>query len=180
MTPHLEQYERMADPFGRVVAGITDWGAASPCAGWTARDVLAHVVDTQRDFLGKHTDLGPAPDLTGDPAAGWRAHDDQVRALLGDPALAATEFEGHFGPATVGDTLIRFYGFDLLVHRWDLARSAGADERLSGHELGVIEAAVEGFGESLYSPGICERPVEVREDADRQARTLALLGRRSA
>nr|WP_217997146.1 TIGR03086 family metal-binding protein [Kineosphaera limosa] len=173
----MQQYERLAEPFGAVVETIDDWEAASPCEGWSARDVLAHVVDTQRDFLGAHVDVGAAPELGDDSGAGWRSHDARVRELLGDPAVAATEFEGHFGPATVGDTLVRFYGFDLLVHRWDLARSAGRDERFNGNELGIIEAAVEGFGDALYGDGICKRPVPVPEGADRQARTLALLGR---
>lgn len=179
MTGDLQQYERMADPFGEVVAAITDWDAPSPCVGWSARDVLTHVISTQREFLSAHADLGPVAGPGSDPASGWRAHDARVRELLADDAVATKEFEGHFGPATVGDTLIRFYGFDLLVHRWDLARSAGREERFSAHELAVIEAAVEGFGEHLYAEGICRRPVETPAGADRQARTLALLGRAS-
>lgn len=179
MTGHLQQYTLMADPFGKVVATITDWNAPSPCEGWSARDVLDHVISTQRDFLSAHVDLGPAPELSDDPASGWRTHDARVRELLADDAVAAKEFTGHFGPATVGDTLIRFYGFDLLVHRWDLARSAGRDEHLSAHELAVIETAIEGFGEHLYADGICKRPVQTPAGADRQTRTLALLGRRA-
>ncbi len=29
--------------------------------------------------------------------------------------------------ATFADTLANFYGFDMLVHRWDLARALGQD-----------------------------------------------------
>ncbi|WP_199583032.1 maleylpyruvate isomerase family mycothiol-dependent enzyme [Blastococcus sp. TF02-09] len=46
------------------------WGEPSPCEGWTAADVVAHMVDTQRDFLGQRgVELGAAPDVAADPAA---------------------------------------------------------------------------------------------------------------
>lgn len=177
MTTHLEQYVRLAEPFGRIVAQTDDWTAPSPCEGWCAADVVEHVISTERSFLGAHADVGAAPDVSADPAAAWRAHDDRVRELLADESVAAAEFDGHFGPASVGDTLVRFYGFDLLAHRWDIARSQGRDERFTGHELAILENAVEGFGDALYSEGICRRPVDVGDDADRQTRLLALLGR---
>ena len=40
MTTHLEQYVRLAEPFGRVVAQTDDWRAPSPCEGWCAADVV--------------------------------------------------------------------------------------------------------------------------------------------
>lgn len=181
MTTHLAIYEPLATRFGAVVDTTTDWAAASPCEGWTARDVLDHVIGTQRDFLGQHLpargiDLGPAPDLT-DPVAAWRAHDTRVRELLADESVAGHEFAGYFGPTTVGDTLVRFYGFDLLVHRWDIAQAAGRDERFDDAELDVIEGAAAGFGEHLYGEGICKPALAAPADADRQAQVLARLGR---
>ena len=177
MTSHLEQYVRLAEPFGRVVAQTDDWRAPSPCEGWSAADVVEHVIGTERSFLGAHADVGAAPEVAADPAAAWREHDARVRGLLADESVATAEFAGHFGPTTVGDTLVRFYGFDLLAHRWDIARSQGRDERFTGHELAIFENAVEGFGDALYSDGICRRPIDVGDDADRQTRLLALLGR---
>ena len=177
MTTHLEQYVKLAEPFGRVVADTRHWDAPSPCDGWCAADVVEHVIDTERSFLGAHADVGTAPDVAADPAAAWREHDARVRGLLADESVATAEFDGHFGPTTVGDTLVRFYGFDLLAHRWDIARSQGCDERFTGHELAILENAVEGFGDALYSDGICRRPIDVGDDADRQTRLLALLGR---
>ena len=68
------------------------------------------------------------------------------------------------------------YGWDLLVHRWDLARALGADDRFTDKELDQIEAALAGFGDALYGPGICAAPVDVAESEPRQVRLLALLG----
>lgn len=176
---HQQQYARLADPFGAVVGHVTDWDAASPCAGWSARDVLGHVVQTQREFLGSHdVDLGDAPDLA-DPAAAWRQHDRDVRSALADDTIGEREFDGYFGRTTVGETLTTFYGFDLMVHRWDLARAAGRDERFTDDELGALETSVEGFGDQLYAEGICKPGVTAPEGADRQQRLLARLGRSS-
>lgn len=172
-----QQYARFADPFGAVVGQVPDWDAPSPCEGWSARDVLGHVVQTQREFLGSHdVDLGDAPDLA-DPAAAWRQHDRDVRSALADDTVGSREFDGYFGRTTVGETLTRFYGFDLMVHRWDLARAAGRDERFTDDEIVALDAAADGFGEHLYAEGICKPGVTAPEGAGRQQRLLARLGR---
>lgn len=187
MSTTATRYAALADPFGAVVDSLerTDWDAVSPCEGWTARDVLGHVMSTQTDFLGQHgIDLGAGgssdhtPDA--DPSASWHSHDGRLRELLADPAVEGLEYEGAFGRTTVGATIMTFYGFDLLVHRWDLAQAVGHDEVLDATELDTIEASADGFGEHLYGEGICKPAVEVPADADRQTSVLARLGRRSA
>ncbi|MFB9072702.1 hypothetical protein ACFFX0_16455 [Citricoccus parietis] len=85
--------------------------------------------------------------------------------------------ETPFGDSTVGQVLLDFYGMDLIVHRWDLATSQGADHRLSDDELAEVDAAVDGYGAAAYGPGIFKDPVQVPEDADRQARVLGRTGR---
>ncbi len=175
-----DRYAGLAAGFGAVLdaVGPDDWTAPSPCAGWTARDVVAHVIDTQRDFLtGHHVDAGPAPSLH-DPAAAWRSHSHRVADAVADPDIANRSFDGHFGPTSVGETLLRFYGFDMVAHRWDVATAVGAELRFTDDELTMMETAADGFGEALYSDGVCER-VEIPDDADRQTILLARLGRRS-
>jgi uncharacterized protein (TIGR03086 family) len=119
--------------------------------------------------------LGPRPD--GDPAAVWAAHRAAVLAV--DDEVWHREYAGFFGPTTVGATLAEFYGFDLVVHRWDVGRAVGRDVRFSDAEMDDAERAVAGFGEHLYGEGICARPVPVPNGADRQTRLLAVLGRSS-
>ncbi|ASR00930.1 maleylpyruvate isomerase family mycothiol-dependent enzyme [Gordonia rubripertincta] len=179
--PLLDRYNSYADGFGDVLATVPAeaWSSPSPCDGWTARDVVAHVVDTQRDFFAGHgVDLGPAPSLD-DPASGWRTHREAVAARLADPSVADHAFDGHFGPTTIGETLLRFYGFDMIAHRWDIATAAGLDHRFTDDQLAEMEAAADGFGDALYSEGVCER-VDVPAGADRQTALLARLGRRAA
>lgn len=177
ISPDLESWSRHADPFTAVVDQVDDWSAASPCAGWTAADVVEHVISTERDFLAGQ-DVELRDDTTGsDPAERWRSHEATVRAALADPSVGAREYDGAFGRTTIGATLARFYGFDLLVHRWDLTRSQGRDEVLTDAEIDEIDHAVDGFGEHAYAPGIFARPVEVPAEAGRQARVLARTGR---
>lgn len=178
-------YARLAAPFTTVVDRLetADWDAASPCEGWRARDVLEHVMTSQREFLQKQgPDLGarlePAPGTTdSDAAATWHAHDALVQQLLADPEVRDHAYDGVFGTTTVGRSLVHFYGFDLLVHRWDIATSAGLDERLTDAELDVVEQSADGFGEHLYDEGVCRPAVSATEGADRQERVLARLGR---
>lgn len=173
----VDEYIRHSTAFTRVIREVEGWNRDSPCEGWTARDVLRHVIDTQRDFLSGHrVELGTAPDL-GDPVGAWTAHDRAVRVALADPGIAEREFAGAFGPTTLGETMGRFYGFDLVAHRWDLARADGREERFTDSELDLLEQSVEGFGEHLYAAGICKPALETGVEADRQERLLALLGR---
>lgn len=178
MSDFRDTYRRRADRFTAVVDALPAdaWGAPSACAGWSAADVLAHVIDTQRDFFGTHgVELGARP--AGDPPADWAAHRAAVETV--DDEVLHREYDGYFGRTTVGATLVDFYGFDLVVHRWDIARAAGRDERFGETELDEIEREIPVMGEALYSDGVCARPVPVPDGADRQQRVLALLGRAS-
>lgn len=175
---YQQAYAAAADPFSAIVRGGRDWGAKSPCEGWTAADVLHHVRTTQREFLASHGLDQDWPADQADPVADWLAHDARVRALLSDEMIRTRAIDGYFGPSTIGDLLAGFYGWDLLVHRWDLASALGVDAGLTDAELDAIEAPLPMFGDQLYSPGICQSPLDAPPDADRQARVLARLGRR--
>ncbi|QQS01871.1 MAG: TIGR03086 family protein [Austwickia sp.] len=173
------EYDRCQAPFMAVVDALapTDWSRPSPCAGWTAADVLAHVIDTQRDVMMRAGhDLGLPPDLA-DPPIGWRTHAEAVARYLADPVVADQEVPSMGGTSTLGEVMTRFYGFDMLVHRWDLARAAGRDAAWTDAELDAIEAALDGFGEHLYGEGICAPAVPVPDDAPRADRLLARMGR---
>ena len=141
MQPQISRFLDNAGRFSAVVATVTDWSAPSPCAQWSAADVVAHVVDTQRDFLTQRGfDVGPRPE--GDPAAVWHRHLDLVTALVQDERRVTAEYDGYFGRTTLAATLADFYGWDLLVHRWDLGRAAGQPVELSEQEQGRVELHV--------------------------------------
>ena len=65
------------------------------------------------------------------------------------------------------------------MHRWDLGRALGQDVRWTEEEMERLEKAIAGFGDALYSEGVCRPAVDVPDDADRQTRLLGLMGRRA-
>jgi uncharacterized protein (TIGR03086 family) len=178
MNTLIDDYLTNADRFSAVVDAAGDWTAPSPCEGWTARDVLDHVVDSQRDFLVKR-DLDPGPRPEGEPRRVWAAHLDGVRRVVADDAVVAAEYDGYFGRTSIADTLANFYGFDLVAHRWDLGRALGQEVRWTEDEMDRLEKAMAGFGDALYSEGVCKPALDVAADADRQTRLLAKMGRRA-
>ncbi|GAB2448953.1 TIGR03086 family metal-binding protein [Nocardioides hungaricus] len=173
----MDFFSQAADHFTATVESTDDWSAPSPCEGWTAADVVDHVVDTERDFLSRYdVDLGDRP--TGPPDRVWAEHLAAVRARVADD-LRAQEYDGFFGRTTIGATLDDFYGFDLVVHGWDLGSSQGAPTTFADADMDAMEVSFDGFGDHAYDEGVFRRPVDVSEDADRQTRLLARMGRRA-
>jgi uncharacterized protein (TIGR03086 family) len=173
---HFDDFQQKADRFTAIVDGASPgrWPDMSPCEGWSAADLVDHVVESQRSFLDRQQiDLGPRPG--GDPATVWHAHLSAMLQAVAD--VADREYDGYFGRTTIGDTLANFYGFDLVVHRWDLARATGQDSAFSEDEMDYLEQAIAGFGDQLYAEGVCKPAVPAPEEATRQERLLATMGR---
>lgn len=182
MSDIADRYRTLAARFTETVEAVPDdrWDDSSPCSEWSARQVVDHVAESERDFLAR---FERAPDPVGggrDPMATWAPVRDAVQATLGDPAAADTAFEGYFGPSTFAAAIGDFYAFDLLVHRWDVARATGLTdhEAMPPEEVTRSFAEMRGMGDALRQPGICGPEVEIGDDADEQSRFLAFLGRR--
>lgn len=170
-------FRRRADRFAAVLAGVGDsWDAPTPCPDWTVRQLVDHVIGTERDFLERH-DLGVAEPEGDDPAARFGDHLAAVNRRLDEPGVAERRFDGYFGPTTIGDTLADFYGWDLAVHAWDAARGSGQRLDWDDAEVARLGRAADGWGEALHSEGVCAEPLEVPDDASAQDRLLARLGR---
>lgn len=181
MSP-ADHYRDLAAKFSAIVDAVpTDrWSSPSPCDDWTARDVVAHVVDTQRDIVTK-VDLelppGPAPDA--DPPGAWAVTRDAIQEILDDPNRGNLEYDGYFGRTSLAATIDKFFTFDLVVHGWDLARATGLDETIADVDLDFVESVSAGMGESIRMDGVCGPAIEVSEGADRTTRVLAFLGRQA-
>jgi uncharacterized protein (TIGR03086 family) len=182
MSEVSDRYQRLSEEFAAVVAGVPDdrWSATSPCDGWTARDVVQHVCDTQALFLGLVDEPpGTGPAVADDPLGAWRAAAAPVAAVLSDPERSAVVYDGVFGPTTFESAVDRFANFDLVVHRWDLARATGGDEAIAEADAQRVLDGVGAFGPALYGPGVCADPLRVPDDADVTTRMLAGVGRRA-
>jgi uncharacterized protein (TIGR03083 family) len=129
-------YDRIADRFGDLLDRCPPdrWTSPSPCPGWTARDVAAHVVRNHRRALaGLDRSTITAPTAGEDIDRAWRDATDRVRAALRDPVRAATPMGAEFGPVTFAGFIRRMACADTLIHTWDFARATGQDEALDAN-----------------------------------------------
>ncbi|CAN5703232.1 TIGR03086 family metal-binding protein [soil metagenome] len=180
MTEISERYDRNAATFAAKVGAVPDdqWASPSPCEGWTARDVVRHVIDAHGIFLGLvGRELGDIPPVDDDPAAAFDAARRQMQDDLDDPDRGGEEFDGFFGRTTFAAAIDRFLSGDLVVHGWDLARATGLDERLDAAEVQRALEEMPKFGDALRSPQTFGPALEPPPGADDQAKLLAFLGR---
>ncbi len=147
MTDWIALQARATDLYDAVLPAVTDWDAATPCSEWTAREVLAHVVEEQLwvpGLLAGGTVDEVAEDLedrlrrlhgaTGpDLAADWHTLRAPVAAAWQGTPVDSAEVQLSYGRAPVAHYLAQ-QTFDLAVHAWDLAVSQGMDLRW-GDEL---------------------------------------------
>lgn len=181
MTEISRRYARLAAAFADKVAAVPDfrWSKESPCEGWSARQVVAHVVDSQGMFLGLvGQDMGELPSVDEYPLSAVEAATARIRRELADPERAQVTFEGHFGTTTFEAAVDRFLCFDLVVHGWDLARATGQDETIAPEDVARVREQAEAFGDAMRGPGAFGPEVAVPDDAGEQDKLLAFLGRR--
>jgi uncharacterized protein (TIGR03086 family) len=191
MTEIADRYRRRADAFERVIAAVApgQWSDPSPCAAWTARDVVDHIVTMHGVMLRPlDREIGDAPPVDDDPLEAFRAARAAVEAVLGEPGLAATSCDTPAGPMTAEEQIDQVVSDDMPMHGWDLARATGQDdtidpadvEHLWATALAVPAEVMEkyrtpgafGPGVEVYGP-----EVKVDEDAPLQDRLLGLIGR---
>lgn len=191
MTDWIALQSRAADLYDEVLPLVTDWDAATPCSDWTAREVLAHVVDEQLwvpGLLAGGTVDEVADDLSDrlrrlhgasgpDLVADWHAIRPPVAAAWrGTPG--DDEVQLSYGLAPAWHYLAQ-QTFDLAVHAWDLAVSQRIDLRW-GDELdrAVLEFVRADLADNP-APELFNPPVPGYDDPDVPARdtALALTGR---
>lgn len=179
MTDISERYRRLSANFARILHEVPAdrWTAQSPCDEWDGLGVARHIVEVHGMFEKLADRPIDVPSVDGGPGEAF----EQVRALmqadLEDPERARAEWDGFFGRTCFEDAVDRFVVLDLIVHAWDLATSAGLSEQIPDDELDRLEGDIAYFGENLA--GVVGPEVEVGDDADRQTRILAKLGRKA-
>lgn len=178
-----DRYRRLAATFtGTVDAVPADaWENPSPCEGWSAREVLDHVLTSEAGLLSRAgLELQPGPPVDQDPARAWVHLRDAVQAILDDPAQAGTEYEGMGGPTTVGATFGAFMAVDLVVHRWDIAHATAVDESIPEADIAFVRTFAGKMGDMMRTSGAFGPELPAPDGADERTRLLAFLGRRTA
>ena len=190
-TEILDRYRRRADAFERKVAAVrpAQWSNPSPCAKWSARDVVDHVVGLHQ-FMLQPLDRSPAaaPSVAEEPLAAFRSARADLEAVLADPELSAVRCETPNGPMTVAEQIDQVASDDLPQHGWDLARATGQDDTIDPDDLdrlwSITTAISPELMEKYRTPGafgsgieVFGPEVEVGHDAPLQHRFLGIIGR---
>jgi uncharacterized protein (TIGR03086 family) len=169
----LDLYRQASRWTAEKVAGARDLEAATPCPDWRVRDLLNHMLDTQRYFAAAargENAARPAPSppslLTDDPTA--------------DFARATAEVMDAYTPAGVIERTGPALGIafsDQLLHGWDLARATNQDAIMpDGLAQGAYDC-IHGRFTDEQRKGVFGREIPVGDDATPQQRLLAYTGR---
>ncbi|ANN15157.1 TIGR03086 family protein [Amycolatopsis orientalis] len=168
---------------GTTIAGIgaDDWDRSTPCAEWTVRDIVKHLIDNNERAAAQ---AAGRPRTTRSTTVdnlvnAYEESSAEFLAAFDGQALKKTFDFGKFGPLP-GKNVLAVLFADNLVHGWDLDAALGRahrwDDELATAALGVASrfpdvAPVRGPG------GAFDHAVEAPPDAGPGERLIALLGR---
>jgi uncharacterized protein (TIGR03086 family) len=191
MTVHpVDQLAGALDVAEDLVAGVPDdrWDAPTPCADWTVRDLVNHLVGGNLLFAGvlggeptpslEELGRGQGVDRLGDdPVAAFRVAADTLLAAFRQPGALEQVVTVPVGTVPgIGALHLRLV--ETLVHGWDLARATGRPpgfpEALAEQELAFSRAKLADVppGRTPFAP-----PQPAPDDAPALDRLAALLGR---
>lgn len=188
MTPDIA-FLRGLDAFDAVVHAVPSdgWDVPTGCDGWTARDVLGHVVRVVD--VGAVILSGDTPDWTppegrpaavlgdGDPVARWDSAAAAVRAAMADGVDLDRVVDSPMGPRSIGEGL-SFPAIDLHVHAWDLGTAAGVAVPIDPDLPAFAHEKIDPMPpEMVRSPSVFGPEVAVADGASDTDRFLAWTGR---
>lgn len=173
-----DRYRRLSAAFDNTVSAVQDWERPSPCDGWSAGGVLAHVLDSEADIATRvGLTVGRSVDSSVDPIDAWHEVREGIQAMLDDPARASLTYESLGAQTTLADSVDKFLCFDLIVHRWDIAQATGQNIEIDPADIADANAFLDTMGQMFYDYGASKPAVPVADDASEQDRLLGRAGR---
>lgn len=160
------------------------WDAPTPCAEWTVRDLVRHLVSEQLwvphllagETLEQVGDRYDGDVLGDDPVGRWEKSAAAAREAWTAPGATERRVHLSYGEDDAAD-----YGWqmtlDFAVHAWDLARGIGAGQPISAE---VAETLLTIMGPQIgawQGIGLFAAPVPVPGTAPAQDRLIGLTGR---
>jgi uncharacterized protein (TIGR03086 family) len=173
---------------GKILAGVSSdqLDAPTPCASWTVRDLVNHIVGGTT-FFAVTAETGAAPTgeasdfTTGDYVS--RFKEGAARAVQAFEAKGAMEKMMKLPFAELpGSAFVNIATVDTFTHGWDLARATGQSTDLNPELAAQLLAIAQGFlpdalrgpdGQAPFGPKV--EPAAGACPADQLA---AFLGRR--
>ena len=188
MTENLRIYTKALYGFDHVVRMVpaSAWSNQSPCEGWTARDVLGHVIAVQGyvESLARGVEptlnpYGTPGDLTGsDPLRAWSVARESVLAALDAPGVLDHTVQTFRAEETV-DNFLAWNVVDTLAHTWDLARAGRVANQLDDDLVAHATEQATPVIAAMRQPPFFSADVVVTSDPSPTTQFLALLGRRT-
>jgi uncharacterized protein (TIGR03086 family) len=171
------RHREVARVFSDRVAGTRDWEAPAPVAGWTARDVVGHLVGWFPDFLAAGSiTVAAGPDVADDPVLAWQHQASGIQELIesrGEESFT----HPYAGTHRLVDAVDRFYTADVFMHTWDLARATGQEPGLDEDHAAALLEGMEPIEEMLRASGQYGPRVPVAPDAPVVDRLMGFIGR---
>ncbi|MDX6357540.1 MAG: hypothetical protein QOH37_594 [Nocardioidaceae bacterium] len=142
-------YQRTVDAWTDRVEAVTParWGDPTPCAGWTVRDLVNHVVGEDRwtgPLMRGRTiaEVGSTLDgdlLGEDPLASARSAAAEATAAVAELLPTGGTVHLSYGEEQMAE-YVHQLATDHLVHAWDLAAATGGDTRLDEELVAEVSA----------------------------------------
>ncbi|MET8135896.1 TIGR03086 family metal-binding protein [Streptomyces sp. NPDC006290] len=174
----------------RVVATArpADWDRDTPCAGWTLRQLVAHMTAQHHGFAAAARGAGreaahwrETAAHRSDPGQAYRAAVPTVLAAFAEPGVTEREFDlPELGSSFPGRVALGFHFIDYVVHAWDVAASLGVGLELPGPVLEAAAAVARRVpaDPARRGPGFAFAPaLEVSSGSNPLTEALRLLGR---
>ena len=179
-SPITSLYARVAQDFTDRLLGCPQdrWNSASPCPGWTAWDVAAHVVGNhRRACAGLRGNDYRVPTAGEDVVAAWLDATAGVQAALQSQATAQQVLGAEFGNLPFEQFVRRMACADTLIHTWDFARATGQDEHLDPEAVELARTFLVAEDDRIRLPHAFGAKVAPTDNADAQTQLLNFLGR---
>ena len=183
----LTMFENVVDPIAAAIGSATadQLGAPSPCAGWSARDVLNHMIGAADMFAAcargqqqPFPDWSSMPDWVGaDPVAAYRRSAAALTAAFGGPRVLDGAVSMPWGgmPAQFALNLIMA---DHATHAWDLARATGLEIEIPDDAVETAMATMRvAVSPEMRAAGFYGSEQPAPEDASTFDRLAAFSGR---
>jgi len=160
------------------------WDCASPCEGWTVREVAGHAMAvthniaaraTGGELIDAFTDVDKIPG--DDPVATYRAYRTKFLEATDRPGALQTVVASRLGDMTL-DSYMEFMRSDTFVHTWDIARGASIDPHFDPRMVSVVLADY--LARDMTPLRVPERYDDERsvdDDSDELVRLIAYTGR---
>lgn len=179
-------HRRTVEHWAAHVAGVENdqWGDPTPCAQWSVRDLVNHVVGEElwsvplvRGATMKEVGSQFDGDVLGDdPGPTARTAAAEALAVVDAVVPGGGRVHLSYGEEDMGE-YIRQLSADHLIHGWDLAAATGADTAMDPELVAEVALWFAGREEMYRSAGATgPRP---SSDGDPQSDLLAAFGRMS-